>query len=256
MIGSVSISGTRLQLSNNYRTHSRQVEKSAERLMTGKRINRASDDPAGLMAAESLRTDLTVLKGKVKSLRTQGHKLELKQSGLSQVHSLVHVVRGSVVSASGDTISRQGKVALQQEVEAVLDAMDLISAYSEGVPDSTALRDLRSDGSANLVDGDIAKAASQVDSFSEQIGQAQVSIAAQLRYYVDEGVQLYEDQIVHATETLSMIEDTDYAVEMAQFIQSRIMQKASLLAQIFFDDSQADAIEHLLAAMERESGLE
>ena len=34
---------------------------SLERLATGKRINRASDDPSGLVAAEQLRVDRTTL---------------------------------------------------------------------------------------------------------------------------------------------------------------------------------------------------
>ena len=226
MMGSLSISGTRMRLANNYQTHSRQVEKSGEQLMTGKRINRASDDPAGLIAAESIRTDLADLNGKVKSLRAQGQKLNAVQSGLANVHSLVHEVRGRVVTASGNTASHDEKIALQQEVEASLDAMDLISAYSKGVPGSVALNELRSGGTANLVDGNMAQAASEVDSFSKQIGRAQASIAAQQRYTVDVGLENYENQIEIATESLSMIEDTDFAVESAKFVQSQIFTES------------------------------
>ena len=45
------------------------VDQALERLSTGKRINRASDDPSGFVSAEGFRSELVRLQAELKGLR-------------------------------------------------------------------------------------------------------------------------------------------------------------------------------------------
>lgn len=64
----------------SFRRNSEKLQTSLERLSTGKRINRPSDDPAGFVAAEGFRRDLTDLQAKLKSLAGDRRQSHLQQS--------------------------------------------------------------------------------------------------------------------------------------------------------------------------------
>ncbi len=61
----------------------RMFAQSAERLATGLRINRGSDDPAGLIASEHLTTDLTDLQSKIGSLERENLNLNIEAADSS-----------------------------------------------------------------------------------------------------------------------------------------------------------------------------
>ena len=54
-------------------TNSTAIARSLERLATGERINRGSDDPAGLISSENLRAALSVLEAEARSLVRNDH---------------------------------------------------------------------------------------------------------------------------------------------------------------------------------------
>jgi hypothetical protein len=69
-VGSV-ISSTRggsLQFQNSLQRNNANAQRALERLSTGKRINRPSDDPSGFVGAEELRGEIARLEGELKGI--------------------------------------------------------------------------------------------------------------------------------------------------------------------------------------------
>ena len=54
-------------------TNSTAITRSLERLATGQKITRASDDPAGLITSENLQAALSILEAEARSLMRDDH---------------------------------------------------------------------------------------------------------------------------------------------------------------------------------------
>ena len=234
------------RLLNQVQQNNDRVAKSLERLSTGKRINRPKDDPTGFVAAEELRGELFVLRSG--SRAESGKRLQIRQreSSLSHVQTVLTSVRGTLVSAADGTLTSQEKTAVQQEIDAALDAIDLIATNATGVADSTALAELREGGSSNVVDGDVAAAALLVDGKLNALSRQRAATGAYDRNHFEVFERLREDQIAITAEALSQIEDTDFASESAEFVQGRILSDASMIALAFSQREQAEQLEEIL----------
>ena len=250
-IGNNFAASTQRLLQKHERNHDL-IQQSIERLSTGKRINRPSDDPAQFILAEDLRGDLVELQAE--SRAASGNRLQSRQreSALSQIQNQLNRVRGNVVAAADGFNSPEQSRALQQEIDASLDAIDRISAGVEGVANSATLESLRENGSANVLDGDLAEAAELVDQQLESINQSRAAIGAYQR--AEEAFQRFrEDQIIISTEALSQIEDTDYVDESTNLVKGKILTKAAIAALSFTTREQVNPFEQLLGSLDSES---
>jgi flagellin-like hook-associated protein FlgL len=104
---------------------------SLERLSTGFRINSGKDDPAGLIASEMLRSDITGIKKAVQNTERANMMIATADSALNQVTSLLNDIRGLITeAASTGTMSAEMIRANQLQVDKSLDAIDRIAAQT------------------------------------------------------------------------------------------------------------------------------
>lgn len=101
------------------------------RLATGKRINRASDDPAGLVALNALNAELTSVTAAIDSNRRSESMLNVADSTLTEVGKLVSDIEGLAVKASGSTVSASEKAAYQAQIDQSLDSIDRLINQAE-----------------------------------------------------------------------------------------------------------------------------
>lgn len=217
------------------------VSVSLERLSTGKRINHAKDDPAGLIAAEQLRGELTEKQAQLRSSRFGQLSLRQYESRLSVVQDGVRDIRGAVVESVGSLADELQKEALQQSVNATIESF---SRFAPGEAPSE-LYSLVESGDANLVNGDTTLAQQIIDDANQSVLMDRAQVAADSRAAEYEQHAL-EDQIVITTETLSMIEDADFAEESANLMQGQVLAQASNAALQYAQQSHAEAIGELL----------
>ncbi len=99
-----------------------------ERLSTGLRINSAKDDPAGLIASEILRSDMTAMTKAISNTERANQMVSTADSALGQVSSLLNDIRGLVNEAANTgAMSAEQISANQLQVDASLEAIDRIS---------------------------------------------------------------------------------------------------------------------------------
>jgi len=65
------------------------VTTSLERLSTGLRINRGKDDPAGLIASETLRSEQRAITAAIDNARRADQIVSVAESGLGEVSALL-----------------------------------------------------------------------------------------------------------------------------------------------------------------------
>ncbi|MFC1588590.1 flagellin, partial [Planctomycetota bacterium] len=103
--------------------------KSLERLSTGLRINRASDDPSGLVISEQLRAQIASLHQAVDNTENASNLIGTAEAALAEVSKLLIEIRESALFAmnSGGTSTEQ--IAAEQDaVDSSIAAIDRIAA--------------------------------------------------------------------------------------------------------------------------------
>ena len=96
------------------------------RLATLQRVNRGSDDPAGVIAIGTLRSELEALEQASDNADRVASVVRMVDSGLDQASALIRSIRGSTVAAASGTASPEEVAAHQIEIDAALDALDRI----------------------------------------------------------------------------------------------------------------------------------
>jgi hypothetical protein len=180
---SIGASGVQLTLLKNNAEANRFTNRATERLATGLRINRASDDPAGLIGAEKLRGDLVEIGPQLKVVGAQRRQSTVQQSGRQAASSLLQEVRGLYVQAAGNTISTEEREAIQLQVDSSLDALDRLGATT-GFALPASLDALRAGGSASAASGDPAAGAELMEAELTAINLASAAAGAYEKIHV------------------------------------------------------------------------
>ncbi|MBX3388334.1 MAG: flagellin [Phycisphaeraceae bacterium] len=246
---------------NAWQSHTRHVERSMERIATGKRINRASDDPAGSMAVDQFNADLASLNKKLEANRFDQKYGAARDGGNAAIGDLLLELRGHIVTAAnqgalGDTEKR----AIQDRVNSIVDAIDFVSntytfngqrvfanalasslgatlqaEYQKDQSDPTKTKlvektlnlvSLKSGGALNLVDGDLEKAQQVIDGAIGQNSADRAAIGAKTKE-LESQERLLQQQIEGVSGAKSQIEDTDYASEVSNLVKNQVLQQAA-----------------------------
>lgn len=107
------------------------MEKSIEKLSTGLRINRASDDAAGLAVSENLRAQVRGLKMSSRNAQDGISALQIGEGSLNEVSSISQRMRELAVEASTDTLTNTERGYLNQEYSQLTTEIDRIINVSE-----------------------------------------------------------------------------------------------------------------------------
>lgn len=104
----------------------RAVSSTSERLSSGLRINRASDDAAGLAIADSLNADSRVFSQGVRNINDGVSALNIADSALNELTSILIRQRELATQAANGTFSFQQRKALTTEANALVDEFNRI----------------------------------------------------------------------------------------------------------------------------------
>lgn len=153
-----------------------QLQQALTRLSTGLRINVGKDDPAGLIASETLRSDIVSTQRAITNSERANQMIATADSALGQVSSLLNDIRGLVTeAANAGAMSAEQIAANQLQIDSSLEAINRIAQ-------TTSFQGKR------LLDGslDFVTSADAVSSITDlQIDQANLGAAGQITVDVD-----------------------------------------------------------------------
>jgi flagellin len=229
--------------------------KSLEKLSSGFRINRASDDAAGLVNSESLRSQIGGLKVASRNAQDGISVAQTAEGALNEVTSILQRMRDlSVQRANAGGNSATANSAIDQEYSALASEVGRIGTSTTfnntALLDGNYNKDFQVGANAGeTVTLDLSGSGSNLASVASSLGSTAVSLAA-----VDAaitsvstargGLGAFQNRLEHtvanlgvATENLSAsesrIRDTDMAMEMTTFSKNQILSQAgtAMLAQ-------------------------
>ncbi len=104
------------------------LEQALTRLSTGLRINTGKDDPAGLIASENLRSDISSIKKAISNTDRANQVIATADSALGQVSELLNDIRGLITEAANTGgVSAEQIAANQAQVDSSLKALNRIA---------------------------------------------------------------------------------------------------------------------------------
>ena len=111
--------------------NNRQLSTAMERLSTGKRINSAADDAAGLSISSKMESQVRGLQMSVKNANDAISVTQTAEGAMQEINDILQRMRELSVQASSDTNDAQDRVYLQDEISQLSDEIDRIATTTQ-----------------------------------------------------------------------------------------------------------------------------
>lgn len=106
----------------------RTLSGTLQRLSSGLRINRGADDPAGLIASEGLRSEISGIGQAIDNSQRAGNVIATTEGALGEVNALLLSVKSLIVEAANTgALSREEIEANQLQVDSAIESITRIS---------------------------------------------------------------------------------------------------------------------------------
>jgi len=109
----------------------RAMQKTMQSLSTGSRINRASDDAAGLSVRENMTAQINGLNAAVRNANDAINMLQTADGSLNEVSDMMQRMRELGVLASNDTYSTAQKKSMDDEYQALASEIERIATNTQ-----------------------------------------------------------------------------------------------------------------------------
>lgn len=107
------------------------LARSTEKLSSGYRINRASDDAAGLSISEKMRGQIRGLKQASTNAQDGQSLIQTGEGAMNEIHSVLQRMRELTVQAKNDTYLQEDRKKIQDEVKALQEEVSRIANQTQ-----------------------------------------------------------------------------------------------------------------------------
>lgn len=247
-----------INIQNTLTMTDRAMQKSLEKLSTGLRINRASDDAAGLSVSEGLRTQIRGSQMASRNANDGLAMLQIAEAGTQQITDSLQRMRELAIQAANGTYGNVERGYINQEFQALASEIVRISkaVTYNGIPllatttpfsfqisaaatgTSSTISFTPLDLSTGLTFGGVSLQASaqlaisQIDSILSSVLSLRATVGATMNR-LEATVTNLGAMITNYGDAESRIRDTDFASETTQFTRNQILTQSanSMLSQ-------------------------
>ncbi len=144
----------------------RSISSSLEKLSTGLRINKASDDASGLAIADKLRTQVSSINQGIANGNSAIALLQIADKSMAEQSKILDTVKAKLIQANTDTTSSIGRVAIAKDVNKLLDQLNNIAEQTNYNGTALLQKKMGSEASATV----------SSDGLTFQIGESNTDI--------------------------------------------------------------------------------
>ena len=247
----------------------RDLTTSLERLSTGIRINRASDDAAGLSVSEQMRTQVSGM-SKARSNAQDGIALlNIAEGAVNEIEGMLQRMRELAVQSTNDTLTSTERSYTNQEYQALISEIDRITNVTQyntqtlldgrigsfGATgsassilhigpnaqsfdrvtisiDGTSSGSLSINGTSVTSQAAAESAISSIDTAINSVNKLRSDLGAYVNR-LDHAINNLDNQVHNTQSAESLIRDVDFATETSQFTRNQILTQSAtaMLAQ-------------------------
>ncbi|MEA2019957.1 MAG: hypothetical protein U9N59_16115, partial [Campylobacterota bacterium] len=118
----------------NAQANNQQINKnlsnSLEKLSSGLRINKASDDASGMAIADKLRTQASSLGQGISNANSATALIQIADKAMAEQSNILDIVKTKLIQAATSTTSSEGREAIRKDITKLLDQLDNISTQT------------------------------------------------------------------------------------------------------------------------------
>lgn len=226
-----------------------------ERLSSGFRINRASDDAAGLQITDRMTTQIEGLNQAVRNANDAISLTQTAEGAMQEITTSLQRIRQLAIQSQNGINSSSDRLALQKEVSALKTEISRIGSTTQfagvnlltggysakflvgangGQTISVNLSRLGGYGASSLVGAGLSVASeqlasaalTQIDAAVSAIGSVRADLGA-LQNRFQSTIRNLSNVVENVSAARSRIKDTDFATETASLTKNQILQQAS-----------------------------
>ncbi len=250
---------------NALKKNDRLLQKMLEKLSNARRINRASDDAAGLGIAEILESDVRGFKVASQNLQDAASALSIADGSGSRISEILQRQRELALAARNDTLSDADRVSLDDEYRALTleidrvaheshynglhaaDGTDLASGVASvhagsQAEDLVTLPAIDYTSSVSEVSGTsvatsagATEALSAVDSALESLHEQRAGIGATINRFIS-AVDNLSISTINTQAAESALRDQDMAEGIAELVRQQLLREGGVRAFGRFGD--------------------
>jgi len=235
------------------------LAKTTEKLSSGYRINRASDDAAGLSISEKMRSQIRGLDKASSNAQDGISAIQVAEGALNEAHEILQRMNELATQAANDTNTSTDRTAIQAEITQLISEIDRIQSTTqfntmnlldgtftdkklqvgalEGQTIDISIEDMSAASigvsSVSVADHASASAAmTSVQAAIEQVSEQRSALGA-IQNRLEHTIKNLDTTSENTSAAESRIRDVDMAEEMVTFSKNNILQQAgqSMLAQ-------------------------
>ncbi len=105
---------------NRLNVQQKKSSKTTEKLSSGYRINRASDDAAGLSISESMRLQIRGLHRASRNIQEGISLIQVADGAMQEISDMIHRAKELSIQAANDTNTTQDRESIQMEINSLL----------------------------------------------------------------------------------------------------------------------------------------
>ncbi len=145
------------------------IANSLEKLSTGLKINKASDDASGLAIADKLRTQVTSINQGISNGNSAVALLQITDKSMAEQGKILDTIKSKLIQANTDTTSVAGRTAIAKDVTKLLQQLNNIGEQTN-YNGTNLLQKERTTLNAST-EANLTAARTKLDGLSFQIGE-------------------------------------------------------------------------------------
>ena len=132
------------------------ISSALEKLSTGLKINKASDDASGLAIADKLRTQATSIDQGVANGNSAVTLLQIADKSMAEQSNILDTVKAKLIQANTDTTSDEGRKSIAKDISKLMTQLDNIGK-STNYNGTQLISDTAGTGSSTALDFQIGE---------------------------------------------------------------------------------------------------
>ncbi|MCP8968856.1 flagellin [Ectobacillus ponti] len=233
-----------------------QMEKSMNRLSSGKRINSAADDAAGLAIATRMKAQQGGMEAASRNTNDGISMIQTAEGAMNSVSNMLTRMRDLAVQSQNGTNNSDDQAALDKEYQALKGQIDYVSTNTKfngtALLNANKTIDIVTDGSGGTIgvalsqidttaltlsggitnSADAKAAIGAIDDALKTVADSRAQLGATMNRF-DYNVENLNTQATSMAASASQIQDADMAKEMSEMTKFKVLAEAgvSMLSQ-------------------------
>lgn len=247
MIRPISNSGS-LRALFELQKNQRGLDRTMDRLSSGKKVNSGRDNPAALISGEQLAAEIAALEAQSQSYARASSRVSITDGHAAQVSSMLSEMNALVIASANDAgLSDAEKAANQMQIDSLAQSIQRFAGDAIGSMDSfnmpgggnaeleammnsvmAAVQSVRSGGANDLSSGNLDSAQKEITQAISDAASFRGTLGGYQKNTLEPAIRSNQVALENLMDAKSRLIDADFGEETANLARYEVLTKAGM----------------------------